>query len=76
MTTEKLVINSSAVMPVIAALPYSILMEENEVATMGNYNPKLQQTIFAVSSGSSTCRNDDSINRFPMGSKSDTSKDD
>lgn len=76
MRTEKLVCNSSAIMPVIAALPYSIIMEEKEVSTIGDYDPKLQKTIYAMGRDYSTCRVDESVWPFLGKSKSDTKKDD
>lgn len=74
MKIEKSIDKSDVIMPVIAALPYSISLEENEIIEKGNYNPDSQLTTHFSSSGSYS-REDDSSGYW-TNSKSDTKKDD
>ena len=74
MTTEKLIDESDVEMPVIAALPFAISLDENEAMDGGTYNPELQLTSH-ITSGYSTSREDDSAGGI-FSSKSDTKKDD
>jgi hypothetical protein len=73
MNIQKLTVNTNATIPLMAALPYGIAVEEpHEAAT--TYDPESQLTRFA-GRNFSTCRNEESAGGF-FQSKSDTSKDD
>ena len=74
MRTEKLVDQRDVVMPVIAALPFAIILEESELIDEGTYNPTLQLAS-KITISSSYCREDDSAGYW-TNSKSDTKKDD
>ncbi len=74
MKTVKLVDQTDVVMPVIAALPYSIVLEDNELMEEGNYNPELQLTT-NMGRDYSTSSSDDSAGGI-FSSKRDTKKDD
>ena len=74
MRVEKLIDLTDAEMPIISALPFSILLDEKEIIDDGNYNPALQ--LSSITAGNSSyCREDDSAGYF-TNSKSDTKKDD
>lgn len=76
MNVAKLTLTSEAAMPLIAALPYRVVVdgpcEENTVT----YNPETQFSVFAGGRDFSTCRVDESVNPLFGKSKSDTQKDD
>lgn len=74
MHAERLVINTNAVIPLMAALPYAVTADADEVTGV-QYDPETQLTFFA-GRNFSTCRVDESINPFFGTSKADTQKDD
>jgi len=74
MKAEKLIIQLEGEMPVIAALPFSISINENEMPKKGIYNPKTQLTTH-FGRGYSTCQYDDSAGGI-FETKRDTQKDD
>lgn len=73
MNIEKLMVNTPAAIPLMAALPYGIAMDEPHGIAMA-YDPETQLTRFA-GRNFSTCRNEESAGGL-FQSKSDTSKDD
>lgn len=73
MRIEKLVVDSPTVIPLMAALPYSVVFE-GEAPEEHVYDPISQITRFA-GRNFSTCREDESAGGF-FQSKSDTKKDD
>lgn len=73
MHVEKLIEKSDKVIPVMAAIPYRISIDdEDEEGAL--YDPQTQRTLFA-GKGYCTCRRDESTGGF-FSSKSDTKKDD
>lgn len=68
---------SNKVIPLMAALPYKIVLENTESSEENiKYNPILQYTIVA-GGDYSTSREDESVGmRFTPASRSDTKKDD
>ena len=74
MKAERLELHTSAVVPLMAALPYSIETEECDEAGV-IYDPTSQLTVYA-GRNYSTCRYDDSIGGILSKSRSDTQKDD
>ena len=76
MQVTKLVFASSAAMPLIAALPYRVVLDGPDVENPVTYNPETQISVFAGRRDYSTCREDESVNPFFGKSKSDTRKDD
>jgi hypothetical protein len=76
MNVAKLALTSNAAMPLIAALPYRVVVdgpcEENPVT----YDPETQISVFAGRRDFSTCRVDESVNPLFGRSQSDTQKDD
>ena len=78
MRIEKLAEPTDKVVPVIAALPYRISMDEESDLDPVTYDPATQRTIFAGGRNFSTSREDDSASYGFMNlkSKSDTKKDD
>lgn len=72
---EKLVDTTARVVPLMAALPYRVEVEEAPVDAGLQYNPALQRTVFASRRNYSTCREDDSVWGI-FSTKSDTQKDD
>lgn len=74
MNAERLEINTTAVIPLMAALPYAITEDEpNE--TCVQYDPRNQLTIYA-GRNFSTCRYEESVGGILSKSRSDTQKDD
>lgn len=73
MHIEKLKVNTTAAIPLMAALPYGVTVEDGLEEGFA-YDPETQITHFA-GRGFSTCRNDESAGNI-FQSKSDTSKDD
>ena len=80
MQLEKHSNTSSDVLPLLAALSYSITLDKvEEKADAYEYDPTMQRTVYAMGSKrESRCRVDDSVGGiFNVGStKSDTKKDD
>jgi hypothetical protein len=76
MEVTKFALPSNAAMPLIAALPYRIVLDGPDVENSVRYNPETQLSVFAGRRDYSTCREDESINPFFGKSKSDTKKDD
>lgn len=78
MIKTKTINTSNSIIPVIASLPYSISIEENEVSNNLDYNPLLQKTIYSMGRDYSTCREDESVRTIFIfdPSKSDTKRDD
>lgn len=67
---------SKDIMPLISALPYSVILDENEEMTEESvYDPISQQTVYQAGRDYSTSRSDDSAGGF-FSTKSDTKKDD
>ena len=67
---------SPDVMPLLAALPYSVILDKGEdMMEASSYDPTSQRTMYAVGRNYSTSREDDSV--FNIGrTKNDTKKDD
>ena len=76
MEVTKLTLTSNAVMPLIAALPYRVVLDDPDVENTVTYNPEAQISVFAGRRDFSTCREDESVNPLFGRSKSDTKKDD
>ena len=76
MEVTKLTLTSQAAMPLIAALPYRVVLDGPDVENPVTYNPETQISVFAGRRDYSTCREDESICPFFGKSKSDTKKDD
>lgn len=74
MRVQKLTSEPGKLVPIIAALPYSIIADEYEGSAMPVYDPITQRTKNA-GSGYSTSRYDESAGGL-FQSKSDTKKDD
>lgn len=72
---EKLVDTTARVVPLMAALPYRVGVEDEPVDAGLQYSPALQRTVFAGQRNYSTCREDDSVWGI-FSTKSDTQKDD
>ena len=67
---------SKNVIPLISALPYSVILDkEEDMAEEFVYNPTSQRTVYQAGRDYSTSRSDDSAGGF-FNSKSDTKKDD
>lgn len=75
MQITKRIIETEAVIPVMAALPYAITVSDPEAENPFTYDPETQLTRFAGSRDYCTCRVDESTGGF-FSSKSDTKKDD
>lgn len=75
MQITKRIIETEAMIPVMAALPYAISISDPETEPF-TYNPETQLTQFAGRRDFSTCREDESVNPLFGRSKSDTKKDD
>jgi len=71
----KRIIETEAVIPVMAALPYAITISDPEAENSFTYDPTTQITRFAGSRDYSTCRDDESRGGL-FQSLSDTKKDD
>jgi len=76
MEVTKLTLTSQAAMPLIAAIPYRVVLDGPDVENPVTYNPETQISVFAGRRDFSTCREDESVNPFFGKSKSDTKKDD
>ena len=76
MTVSKVVDTSTSVVPLIAALPFEITIEREDVPfpSQESYDPGQQRTIYA-GRDYSTCREDDSAGGI-FSTKADTKKDD
>lgn len=74
MYAERMEVNGPALIPLMAALPYSIIADESEEEGI-QYDPGTQLTVFAGRSFS-TCRYDESVGGILSKSRSDTQKDD
>lgn len=74
MHAERLAINTRAVIPLMAALPYAVTADAPEVERV-KYDPGSQLTVFA-GRDFSTCRCDESVGGIFRQSRSDTQKDD
>ena len=74
MNAERLEINTTAVIPLMAALPYAIMDDEPDDAAV-SYDPCAQLTVYA-GRNFSTCRYDESVGGILSKSRSDTQKDD
>jgi hypothetical protein len=72
---NKRIIETDAVIPLMAALPYAIAITDPETENPFTYNPETQLTRFAGRRDYCTCRVDESAGGF-FSSKSDTKKDD
>jgi hypothetical protein len=72
MQAQRLTINTDEVVPLMAVLPYSIVVDDHEEGHP-QYDPHSQLTVFA-GRNFSTCRQDESVGFLT--SKSDTQKDD
>ena len=75
MEITKLMLPSNAAMPLIAALPYRVVLDGPDVENPFTYNPETQISVFASRRDYSICRDDESAGCF-FESKSDTKKDD
>lgn len=74
MHAERMEINTNAVIPFMAALPYAITADEPDETGI-QYDPGTQRTIYA-GRNFSTCRYEESVNPLFGKSRSDTQKDD
>jgi hypothetical protein len=74
MNIERLRVNTNAAIPLMAALPYGIALDQPEISGV-QYDPQTQLTVFA-GRNFSTCRQDESVNPIFGASKADTQKDD
>lgn len=71
------IVETDAIIPVMAALPYEIAISDPEPGEdCVSYDPQNQVTLFAGRRDFSTCREDESVGGFLSKSKSDTKKDD
>lgn len=75
MYAERMEVNGQALIPLMAALPYSIMADESEEDGGFQYDPESQLTVFA-GRNFSTCRYDESVGGILSKSRSDTQKDD
>jgi len=75
MNIQKLSLDTSAVMPLMAALPYA-LASGVDTGSAFHYDAEKQVARFSHGRNFSTCREDESVNPFFGKSKSDTQKDD
>ena len=76
MNVAKLTLTSNAAMPLIAALPYAVVVDGPEAEQPFTYDPATQLTRFAGRRDFSTCREDESVWGVFKPSRSDTKKDD
>ena len=76
MNVAKITLTSKAAMPLIAALPYRVVVDDPCEENSITYNPETQVSVFAGGRNFSTCREDESVNPLFGKSKSDTQKDD
>ena len=74
MNAERLQVRTEAAIPLMAALPYAISLDQTEESG-GLYDPETQLTVFA-GRNYSTCRYDESVGGILTKSRSDTQKDD
>jgi hypothetical protein len=75
MVIKPLVLETEAVIPVMAALPYAVSITDPEAEQPITYDPRTQLSIIAGRRDFSTCREDESVWGL-FTSKSDTKKDD
>jgi hypothetical protein len=75
MEVRKCQLVGSALIPLVAALPYEIRATREERESTFDYDASSQTTLFA-GRGHSTCRYDESVNPIFGKSRSDTQKDD
>ena len=80
MQLVKHVSTSKNVMPIISALPYSVILDKGDDMSEGmsegfSYDPTSQRTVYQAGRDYSTCREDDSAGGI-FNSKADTKKDD
>lgn len=77
MNITKLIDTTKKVIPLLAALPYEISVEDGGAEAVLSYNPTIQRTFFASGKKDfSTSRFDESVGGVFSKSKSDTKKDD
>ena len=76
MTAVKENIRTTGVIPLLAALPYRIAVEDSDSESAFSYDPISQQTMFASSRGGSTCQYEESVGGIISKSRTDTKKDD
>lgn len=76
MKVTKLTLTSQAAMPLIAAIPYRVVLDGPDVENPVTYNAETQVSVFAGRRDFSTCREDESVSPFFGKSKSDTKRDD
>ena len=78
MNISKSINNQTAVVPLLAALPFSIEVGKTEAQPEAfHYSPMDQRTVYQMGNRDySTCRMDESINPIFGKSKTDTRKDD
>jgi hypothetical protein len=76
MKIVKLARTSGAAMPLIAALPYRVVLDSPDGFAPFTYDPETQLSVFAGGRDFSTCREDESVYPLFGKSKSDTKKDD
>lgn len=79
MKVSKLTVQTEEDIPVIAALPYHVAFDNDELPEEMNYDAEQQLTTYFSSGGKgySTSRDDDSVwTLIPYTTKSDTKKDD
>ncbi len=72
----KLNLKTEGAMPLIAALPYAVAIDNESQDAGFAYNPRSQLATFAASRDFSTSREDESIWGLFSKSRSDTKKDD
>lgn len=70
------IVETDAVIPLMAALPYEIAMGDLGLVGRSDYDPATQVTIFAGRRDYCTCREDESVGGWFEKSRSDTKKDD
>jgi len=75
MIVTKATVADPAMLPFIAALPYRVIVDDNDTESGFTYNPETQISVFAGRRDFSTCREDESVWSI-FSSKSDTKKDD
>lgn len=76
MLVEKFVITEPWVIPVIAALPYAVRADRDELETSFAYDAVSQLSRFAGGRNYSTCQYEESVNPLFGKSRRDTQKDD
>jgi hypothetical protein len=76
MFVEKIVVTEPRVIPLIAALPYAVRADRDELETSSSYDANSQLSRFAGGRNYSICRYEESVNPLFGKSRSDTQKDD